>query len=66
MFQLMAVHEALTIVNNIVQYNQFEVWCLAAELHIELKTYSEALVCLNHASRIAAKSIKSASKNPDI
>lgn len=66
MFQLMAVHQALTITNSIVQFNQFEIWCLAAQLHIELKSYSEALVCLNHASKIAAKNTKALSKNTDI
>jgi predicted HTH domain antitoxin len=39
---------------------------LAAELHIELKNYSEGLICLNHASKIAGKSAKQASKNIEI
>ena len=65
MFKLMVVHEALLIVNSIVQYNQFEIWCLAAEIHLELKNYSECLVSLNHASKIAGRSAKN-SKVPDI
>lgn len=65
MFDLMAAHEALLIVNNIVQYHQFQIWCLAAELHIELKSYSQALVCMNHASKIAGKAAKNAPKSID-
>lgn len=64
MFKLMVVHEALLITNSIVQYNQFEIWCLAAQIHLELKNYSQSLVCLNHASKIAGKSAKT-SKSPD-
>ena len=40
MFRLMAVHEALIMVNSIIQYNQYEIWKLAAEIHTELKNYS--------------------------
>ena len=63
MFRLMAVHEALIMVNSIIQYNQYEIWKLAAEIHAELKNYSEVLVCLNHASRLAFKGSKTSNPN---
>jgi hypothetical protein len=34
MLGMMVTKDALTLVNSIVRYNQFEVWCLAAEIHL--------------------------------
>ena len=36
---------------------------MAAEIHIELKNYSEALVCLNHASKGSGKVSKNYPRN---
>ena len=66
MLKLMAVREALTIVNHIIQYNHYEIWMLAANLHIELKNYSEVLVCLNHASKLTGKGTWKNEKNLDL
>ena len=54
------------MVNSIIQYNQYEIWKLAAEIHTELKNYSEVLVCLNHASRLALKGSKTSNNNLDV
>ncbi len=55
--------QALVIANSIVQYNQFEIWILLAEIHLSLKRFGDILICLNHAIKLTK--IKS-SKNLDI
>ena len=66
MLKLLAYREALTIVNSIVQYNHYEIWILAANLHIEMKNYNEVLVCLNHASKLTGKSTWKNEKNLEL
>lgn len=66
MLKLMAVHEAQTIVDSIIQFNQFEIWILAAQIHTELKNYVQVLACLNHASKIASKGAKHSTPSIDL
>jgi hypothetical protein len=36
-----------------VQYNQFEIWIVLAQIHLELKNFGDVLVCLNHAIKLS-------------
>lgn len=44
---------ALEVANLIVHFNQYEIWILLAEIQNELKNYSQALICLNHAVKLS-------------
>lgn len=43
--------QALLVANSIVQYNQFEIWILLGQIHLELKNFGELLACLNQAAK---------------
>lgn len=52
--------QALIVCNCIVQYHQFEIWILLAQIHLSLNNFSDVLVCLNHSVKLTKiKGIKS-------
>jgi hypothetical protein len=51
LFSLSLIDKCIIILDSIVQYNQYEVWILLSRAHLQLKNFSDCLVCLNHASK---------------
>jgi hypothetical protein len=52
LYKLNLYREALIILQNIKQYNQFETWVLMAEVSQATNHVTDALICLNYASKL--------------
>ena len=52
LIKLLMIDEALIVLNMVVQFNQFEIWCLLAEIYIlHKRNLTQGLICLNNAAK---------------